>query len=255
MSESAFSSFASYPLVKQLALATSTELVAAVQGIFQFDVTQDGKTLSLTVDLKNGSGRVAFAASDDPDATFKVSDADFARLIAKDTDPTELFMEGKLKIGGDMGMAMKFSSVLDEVDLDAKPAASAPASQGNALQAFKVGQWLDILRAGLAANPSAAAQMPGEFVFRIKDGPNGQSGWFVIDTKASPPALTAGTGSTDREGDCGFALSDENCTAMFNEDVQPEEIFMEGKLKLSGDMGLAMQFKSVLEAARPQSKL
>jgi putative sterol carrier protein len=37
---------------------------------------------------------------------------DFESLLAGDLDPTTAFMMGKLKVDGDMGIAMKLSSVL-----------------------------------------------------------------------------------------------------------------------------------------------
>jgi len=46
------------------------------------------------------------------DCTIAISVADFESLMAGDLDPTTAFMMGKLKVDGDMGIAMKLSSVL-----------------------------------------------------------------------------------------------------------------------------------------------
>lgn len=45
------------------------------------------------------------------DCTVKVSLEDFGKLIARKLDPTTAFMMGKIKIEGDMGIAMKLGRV------------------------------------------------------------------------------------------------------------------------------------------------
>lgn len=47
----------------------------------------------------------------DADCTIAISLEDFETLLAGDLDPTTAFMMGKLKVEGDMGIAMKLSSV------------------------------------------------------------------------------------------------------------------------------------------------
>jgi len=45
------------------------------------------------------------------DCTVKVSFEDFGKLMARKLDPTTAFMMGKIKIEGDMGIAMKVGRV------------------------------------------------------------------------------------------------------------------------------------------------
>jgi putative sterol carrier protein len=52
-------------------------------------------------------------AGDEPADVTLTADADtFKSILAGDTNPTSAFMTGKLKVDGDMGMAMKLASVL-----------------------------------------------------------------------------------------------------------------------------------------------
>ena len=54
----------------------------------------------------------ARAGDEDADVTL-TADADvFQAILEGDTNPTAAFMTGKLKIDGDMGLAMKLASVL-----------------------------------------------------------------------------------------------------------------------------------------------
>jgi putative sterol carrier protein len=48
----------------------------------------------------------------DADCTIKVALDDFVSMAQGDLDPTVAFMSGKLKVEGDMGVAMKLGSVL-----------------------------------------------------------------------------------------------------------------------------------------------
>ena len=49
----------------------------------------------------------------DADCTISMSLTDFESMITGDLDPTTAFMMGKLKVEGDMSIAMKLSSVLN----------------------------------------------------------------------------------------------------------------------------------------------
>jgi len=48
----------------------------------------------------------------DADCTIRMSIEDFQTMMAGDLDATMAYMTGKLKVEGDMGIAMKLSSVL-----------------------------------------------------------------------------------------------------------------------------------------------
>lgn len=52
-------------------------------------------------------------AADDPADVTLIADAEtFKSILDGDTNPTSAFMTGKLKVEGDMGMAMKLAAVL-----------------------------------------------------------------------------------------------------------------------------------------------
>ena len=54
----------------------------------------------------------ARAADEDADVTLSADADTFKSILDGDTNPTSAFMTGKLKVDGDMGMAMKLASVL-----------------------------------------------------------------------------------------------------------------------------------------------
>ena len=49
------------------------------------------------------------------DCTLTLSKADFEAMGRKELDPTMAFMSGRLKIAGDMGVAMKLQPILSKI--------------------------------------------------------------------------------------------------------------------------------------------
>lgn len=62
-------------------------------------------------------GAAGKATNDDgaADATISVSFDDFLKLAEGALDPTMAFMQGKLKVAGDMGVAMKLQSLFSKL--------------------------------------------------------------------------------------------------------------------------------------------
>ena len=58
---------------------------------------------------------VATNEDGDADATVKVDWDDFQKLLAGNLDPTMAFMQGKLKVMGDMSVAMQLQSLFSQL--------------------------------------------------------------------------------------------------------------------------------------------
>lgn len=77
-----------------------------------------GNTVKFTTDQGcvyiDGNANPPVVSNDDKaaDCTLKMDFADFAALIGGKLDGMTAFMTGKLKIEGDMGVAMKLQSIL-----------------------------------------------------------------------------------------------------------------------------------------------
>jgi putative sterol carrier protein len=84
---------------------------ASMNAVYQFDLTgDDGGQYHII--LKDGKGEAGPGAPENPNITITMAANDFVDLSSGKLDGTMAFMSGKIKIKGDMGLAMKLQSVL-----------------------------------------------------------------------------------------------------------------------------------------------
>lgn len=82
-----------------------------LDAVFQFELTGDnGGTFHAKV--ADGKAEVVEAAHENPNVTIIISLEDFAKMIDGQLNATSAFMAGKLKIKGDMSLAMKLQSIV-----------------------------------------------------------------------------------------------------------------------------------------------
>ena len=70
----------------------------------------------------------------------------------------------------------------------------------------------------------------------------GDDGIIVIDGKSTPNTVSNDAADTD----CTVGITLDNLQAMLDGDLEPATGFMAGKLKVSGDMSVAMRLQRVI---------
>ena len=82
-----------------------------VTAVYQFELSgDDGGVFHAAVD--DGKATVVEAAHDSPNITITMTAEDFAAMLDGKLNATSAFMDGKLKVKGDMSLAMKLQSLL-----------------------------------------------------------------------------------------------------------------------------------------------
>jgi 3-hydroxyacyl-CoA dehydrogenase/3a,7a,12a-trihydroxy-5b-cholest-24-enoyl-CoA hydratase len=93
-----------------LARGEAAAQIPKIAAVFRFEIKgADGTVHVYTVDLKNGNGSVSTSSTGDVDASFAMSEADFISVVSRKLNPQVAFMQGKMKIKGNMGKASKFT--------------------------------------------------------------------------------------------------------------------------------------------------
>ncbi len=70
----------------------------------------------------------------------------------------------------------------------------------------------------------------------------GADGVVYIDGKSTPNQVS----NNDAEAECTVGITLENLNAMLDGDLEPATGFMMGKLKVTGDMSVAMRLQRVI---------
>ncbi|NXG37169.1 HSDL2 protein, partial [Dromaius novaehollandiae] len=96
--------------------AISEEFVKAIQGVFLFELSgDDGGTWYIDLKTKGGSagcGKPPVKA----DVVMSLSSADFVKMFTGKLKPTMAFMSGKLRISGNMALAMRLEKMLVQLN-------------------------------------------------------------------------------------------------------------------------------------------
>ncbi|NWI20438.1 NLTP protein, partial [Crypturellus soui] len=82
----------------------------------------------------------------------------------------------------------------------------------------------------------------GVFAFKIKDGPGGKEATWIVDVKNGKGSVDV---NSDKKADCTITMADADLLALMTGKMNPQTAFFQGKLKVSGNMGMAMKLQNL----------
>ncbi len=92
-------------------LRAKPDVVAKIAAVYQFDIAGSGGG-KWTVDCTQPGGRIQAGPAANAKCTVAATDQDFLAIVNGKLAPQMAFLSGKLKIQGDMGLAMKLQQIL-----------------------------------------------------------------------------------------------------------------------------------------------
>lgn len=91
-------------------LNAKADKVKTINAVYEFNITDENKVYS--IDLTKASDFVSEGSTGNAKCTITIKGEDLAALVDKKLNPQMAFMTGKLKIKGDMGLALKLGNIL-----------------------------------------------------------------------------------------------------------------------------------------------
>ncbi len=92
-------------------LQAKPDVVAKINSVYQFNISGPGGG-TWSVDCREPGGKIQAGPAADAKCTVAATDQDFLAIVNGKLNAQMAFMSGKLKIQGDMGLAMKLQQIL-----------------------------------------------------------------------------------------------------------------------------------------------
>ncbi len=93
-------------------LAANPDALKGINATYQFNLSGDDGG-EWTIALTDDNSEVRSGPCDDAQCTISMSAADFMAMIGGSLNPNLAFMTGKLKVTGEIGLALKLQSILN----------------------------------------------------------------------------------------------------------------------------------------------
>ncbi|TDH08261.1 hypothetical protein EPR50_G00095950 [Perca flavescens] len=120
---------------------------------------------------------------------------------------------------------------------------SSNTSTSNRLEGFKAhAVFQEINKKLQEEGEQFVKKIGGVFAFKVKDGPDGQEAIWFVDVKNGKGCVH---NDAAKKADCTIAMSDTDLLALMTGKMNPQSAFFQGKLKITGNMGLAMKLQSL----------
>ena len=92
-------------------LNANPEKVEGLEAVYLFDITGDAAG-KWTLTCDGSSAAIAVGETGEPQCTISMVDSDFVAMMTGELNPMMAFSLGKLRVAGDIGLAIKIQALL-----------------------------------------------------------------------------------------------------------------------------------------------
>merc|ERR1740130_1380900 len=130
----------------------------------------------------------------------------------------------------------------EDEDEDEDAAAAAPAAP-----AMKAAAVFDQMTGSIG--PDTVKKVKGIIAFKVTDGPGGATGTWVVDLKSGSGSITklADGQKPAKKPNMTLTIKDDDLVDMASGKLTGQSAFMSGKVKIKGNMSLAMKLGTLFE--------
>ncbi|KAJ3126449.1 hypothetical protein HK098_007501 [Nowakowskiella sp. JEL0407] len=233
---------------EKMSPAEKKSLMSKIKGSFQFEISKGGAVEQFNIDLKNGVGSIGSGKLAKADLTIQIADDDFVSVASGKSNAQKLFMTGKIKAKGNLGLAAKLDEVLKIAATAPTPKSASPSTTAPALQSHAIFEKLTTTYQNLSPNEKKSLLNKIKGVFQFEISKNGVTETYHIDLKNGEGAIGVGKLA---KADLNIVIGDDDFVSVASGKSNAQKLFMTGKIKAKGNLGLAAKLDQVLKIAGP----
>jgi len=119
--------------------------------------------------------------------------------------------------------------------------------------------FFDEIQQGLKDSPELAKKINATLKWRITDSTEKKTvlATILLQLKENPPTFSAcaGDGFLDSKAEVTLTVSDENFVGIATGKLNPQQLFFQKKLGITGNIMLSQKIQVLFNSARPKAKL
>lgn len=231
--------------------------VKAVVG-FEISLPNNGEIISYVLDLKNAPGSVFVNdGNTKPGCNIAISDENLALIMDGKLNMMTAFTQKKVKISGNMGIAMKLNQVFASVSATKKTAAPSKNEKSaltKTTTTHKSGKMFEDIEAKVKTEgPAMCSKINAIIGFQVACD-NDKKITYFVDLKNKPGKVGVNDGSV--KPGCTIMVSDDDLLSITAGKLNMMTAFTQKKVKITGNMGIAMKLNQLFSSiAKTNSKL
>lgn len=217
-------------------------IAESINGVYQFVIKDGDKTSEWTVDLKASKDHVKPGRASQADVTISIPMKDFVSLVAGELNPQKAFMQGSLKIVGNMGMALKMGQLFR------MKTEGAEAAGGDTISFI-----FREIESNIKSDEGITKRINGIYKFHVKPEKGEDQSW-IVDLRQGKGEVRQLSGK-DEKADVTFSFKESDFIDMMGGRIDGQTAFMQGKMRIKGNMAMALKLNALVASKIPKSKL